>query len=184
MKLKWNLKDNRKEALKFITVCFDDILEENGFITWLPNGTGCKPNRLKQTLKENKPNEQNSKFTAANFQEIHDFWLDNCINSNESAYNMKRITKRSFLEQFSNITDSNVTEKKVQLKKGPKVVFTAPKMVYTESVRKLHSGFNQKAYKCFFVTLLQVQALPLCQTDGKRKVKLSMPQLPSERRTF
>ena len=57
---------------------------------------------------------------------------------------MKRINKRSFLEQFSNINDSNVIEKRVQLKNGLKVVFTAPKMVYTESVRKLHSSFCQK----------------------------------------
>ena len=88
--------------------------------------------------KENKLNKRNSKFTAANFQKIYDFWLDNCINSNESAYNMKRITKHSFLELFSNI------DKRVQLKKGSKIVFTAPRMVYNDLLRKLHSSFNQK----------------------------------------
>ena len=67
MKLKRGLKDNQKEAVKLITDCFDDMLEDNGFITWLENGTGYKPNRLKQILKENKPNKRNSKFTAANF---------------------------------------------------------------------------------------------------------------------
>ena len=50
------LKDNQKEAVKFITDCFDDILEDSGFITWLANGTGYKPNQLKQILKENMPN--------------------------------------------------------------------------------------------------------------------------------
>ena len=105
------------------------MLEDHGFITLLANGTGYKPNRLKQILKENKPNKRNGKFTVANFEEIHDFWLDNCIKSNESAYNMKRITKRSFLEQFSSITDFNVIEERVKLKKDSKVVFTAPKMV-------------------------------------------------------
>ena len=65
------------------------MLEDNVFITWLANGTGYKPNRLKEILKGNKPNKRTSKFTAANFQEIYDFWLDNCINSNESSYNMK-----------------------------------------------------------------------------------------------
>ena len=95
-KLKGDLKDNQKEVVKFITDCFDDMFEDNGFVIWLANGAGYKPNRLKQILKKNKPNKRNSKFTAANFQEIYDFWLDNCINSNTSAYNMKRITKRLF----------------------------------------------------------------------------------------
>ena len=144
MKLKRELKDNQKEAVKFITDCFDDMLEDNGFITWLANGTGYKPNRLKKNLKENKTNKRNSKFAAVNFQEIYDFWLDNSINSNKSVYDMKRITKLFFLEQFLNITDSNVIEKRVQLRKRSKVVFTAPRMVYTETIRKLHSRFNQK----------------------------------------
>ena len=33
MKLKRDLKDNQKEAVKFITDCFHDMLEDNGFIT-------------------------------------------------------------------------------------------------------------------------------------------------------
>ena len=49
MKLKREMKDNKKEAVKFITDCFDDILEDYGFITWLANGTGYKPNQLKKT---------------------------------------------------------------------------------------------------------------------------------------
>ena len=57
---------------------------------------------------------------------------------------MKRINKRSFHEQFSNINDPNVIETSGQLKNVWKVVFTAPRMVYTESVRKLHSSFCQK----------------------------------------
>ena len=32
IKLKRDLKDNQKEAVKFITDCFDDMLEDNGFI--------------------------------------------------------------------------------------------------------------------------------------------------------
>ena len=43
-KLKMELKDNQKEAVEFITDCFDDMMEDNGFITWLANGTGYKPN--------------------------------------------------------------------------------------------------------------------------------------------
>ena len=45
--------------VKTITDCFDDMLEDHGFITLLANGTGYKPNRLKKILKENKPNKRN-----------------------------------------------------------------------------------------------------------------------------
>ena len=144
IKHKRDLKDNKKEAVKFTTDCFDDMSEDNGFITWLANGTGYKPNWLKQVLKENKPHKQNRNFMAANFQGTFDIWLDNYINSNESAYNMKIITKRSFLKKFWNIINSNVTQKRVQLKKGSKVIFAAPRMVYVKSVCKLYSSFNQK----------------------------------------
>ena len=88
--------------------------------------------------------EINKTETAANFQEIYNFWLDNSINSNESVYNIKRIAEHSFLEQFSNMTDSNVIEKRLQLKKGSKIVFTNPRMIYTESVPEMHSSFNKK----------------------------------------
>ena len=45
---------------------------------------------------------EQKKFTRANFQEI--FWLGNCVNSNDYAYNLKRITKWFFLEHSSKIT--------------------------------------------------------------------------------
>ena len=32
-RLKMELKDNQKEAVEFITDCFDDMMEDNGFIT-------------------------------------------------------------------------------------------------------------------------------------------------------
>ena len=143
-KLKRGSKENQKEALKFICDCFDNMLDDDGFIVWLANGVGYKPCQLEQILKDKKLNKRNNKFTSTDFQEIYDFWLDNSVNSNESAYNMKRINKRSFHEQFSNINDPNVIEKSGQLKNVWKVVFTAPRMVYTESVRKLHSSFCQK----------------------------------------
>ena len=147
-KLKRDFKDNQKGAVKSILDCFDETLNDDGFIVWLAKSINYKPCRLKQILNENKPNNRKSKFTSANFQEIYDFWLDNCINSNESAYNIKRITKRSFLKQYSNIKDSNIIEKIVQLKKGSKkVLFTAPRMVYIESARKLHSSFCEKYFK-------------------------------------
>ena len=56
---------------------------------------------------------------------------------------MKRIIKRFFLEHFSNITNSNVIDKRVQLRKT-KGCFQALNIVYIESVPKFHSSFKQK----------------------------------------
>ena len=99
------------------------------------NATGFKPHQLKLIL-ENQPNKRNCEFTQANFQEIYHFWLDNCVNSDESVYSLKRITKYYFLSNFqtlhSNITHPNLTEKKVQLKGGLKLIFTAPRMIYPD----------------------------------------------------
>ena len=73
MKLKTDLKENQKEAVKFICDCFDDMLDDDGFIAWLAKGVGYKPCRLKHILKDKKPNKRNSKFTSTDFQEIYDF---------------------------------------------------------------------------------------------------------------
>ena len=53
-----------------------------------------------------------SKFTQAQFEEIYNFGLGNSVNSNESVHNLKRITKRLFLEQFSNIKDPSLIGKR------------------------------------------------------------------------
>ena len=115
-KLKRDLKDNKKGATKFINDCFGEMLHGKGFIGWLANGTGYKTNQLKQILKENQPNKRNSKFTSTTYQDIYNFWLENCISSNKSTYNMKRISKRDFLEQYSSINDSNLIKKQILLK--------------------------------------------------------------------
>ena len=130
-KLKGELNENQKEAVKFICDCFDDMLDDDGLIAWLANGVGYKPCQLKQVLKNKKPNKRKSKFISTDFQEIYNFLLDNSINSNESAYSMNRINKRFFLEEFSNINDTNVIEKRVQLKNGSKFVFKFLPKVYT-----------------------------------------------------
>ena len=173
-KLKKDLKKNQKEAVKFVCDCFDDMLDYYGFIAWLANGVGYKPCQLKQILKD-KPNKRNNKFTSTDFEEIYVFWLDSSINSNESAYNIKRINKRSFLEQFSNIKVLNVVKKRLQLKNGSKVVVSAPRMTYTESVRKLHSGFCQKFTQVPLTVFFKYKLLR--QTSRKRKAKLLVHQL-------
>ena len=134
---------NKKEAVKFIHDFFEDMISDDGFIRWLANGVGYQPARLKQLLKENKTNTRNTKFGQEDFQEIYDFWLQNCFNSNESFYNLAKITKRSFLEHYSNIRDTNLIEKQVKMKHSSKMIYTALRMVYIDSVRKLHDSFNK-----------------------------------------
>ena len=50
---------------------------------------------IEKILKDKKQNNKNSKFKSTDFQEIYSFWLDNSVNSNQSAYNMKPINKWS-----------------------------------------------------------------------------------------
>ena len=42
-KLTRDLKENQKEAVKFICDCFDDMLDDDRFIAWLANGVSYKP---------------------------------------------------------------------------------------------------------------------------------------------
>ena len=39
-KLKRDLKENQREAVKFISDYFDDMLDDDDFIAWLENGVG------------------------------------------------------------------------------------------------------------------------------------------------
>ena len=57
-KLKRDFKDNQKGAVKFILDCFDEMLNDDGFIAWLTKSINYKPCRLKQILNENKPNNR------------------------------------------------------------------------------------------------------------------------------
>ena len=101
------------------------MISDDGFIRWLANGVRSQPARLKQLLKENKTNTRNTKFGEEDFQEIYDFWLQKCINSSKSFYNLAKITKRSFLEQYSNIRHTNLIEKHVKMKHSSKSIYTA-----------------------------------------------------------
>ena len=169
-KLKRDLKENQNEAVKFTFDCFDDMLDDDGLIAWLANGVGYKPRQLKQTLKNKKPNKRNSKFTSTDFQKVYDFWPDNSINSNESAYSMKHIKNHFILEQFSNINNPNVIEKIEQLKNGLNVVFTAPRMVYTELDHKLHSCFCQKFTQVSFTVFVKYKPYYCVKPTEKEKL--------------
>ena len=142
--LKTQLKDDKKEAVRYMKVCFDVFLDDEGFIKWLANAVGYKPFRINGLLATNKHNKRNSKIPTASHLEIYDFWLNNSITSNDSANNTKKIPKMTFLKQFKNIEDPDIIEKEKQLKSGSKkVMYEATKKIYTDSVRKLHKLFNE-----------------------------------------
>ena len=55
---------------------------------------------------------------------------------------MKRVSKKTFLQQYKSIFDENLIEKEIHLKNGSKTVYTATKMVHVESIRKLLKEFS------------------------------------------
>ena len=65
------------------------------------------------------------------------------MTSTDSTNNLKRLPKKIFLQQYKGIVNENLMEKTVQLKNGSKIMYTANKMIYIESIRKL---FNE--YEC------------------------------------
>ena len=72
--------------------------------------------------------------------------------SNGSMYTISKITKRSFMQQYSNISDVNLMQEEVKLKSASKFIYTAGRKIYTKHVRKLHTCKN---YLCGCVSCLQ-----------------------------
>ena len=172
-KLRNDLKNNKTVAVEYMRSCFDEMLDDEGFLCWLSSAVGFKPNRLRKLLSDNQPNKRNSKLPLSYFQEIYNFWLENSITSTDSTNNMKRISKKTFLQQHKNIVDENLIEKEIPLKNGSKTVYTATKMVYVESIRKLLKEFNNAydtpvslttffTYKPFYYVLPSEKEKPLC----------------------
>ena len=153
--LKTQLKNDKKEAVRYMKMCFDSLLHDEGFLKWLAKTLGYKPYSLKNLLATSKHNKRNSQIPIASHQEIYDFWLRNSITSNDSANNIKKIPKIAFLSQFKNIEDPDILEKEILLKKGSKVMYLASKKIYTDSIRKLHQQFNATqsilvSFSCFY----------------------------------
>ena len=141
-KLKHDIKNNKSATVHYMRSCFDEMLDDEDFIIWLSLAVGLKPNRLKKLLLENLPNKRNSlKLPPSSRQDI--YMTFKSITSTDSRNNLKRIPKIKFLQNYKEIVDSNLMEKFVQLKKGrTKIMYTAKKMVYVESIRKLCKEFN------------------------------------------
>ena len=70
--------------------------------------------------------------------------MEKSITSTDSTSSLKRIPKKTFLQNYKDIVDTNLREDVVQLKNGTKVRFTAIKMIYVESIRKLKNDFSSK----------------------------------------
>ena len=68
--------------------------------------------------------------------------MEKSITSTDSTNNLKRLPKKAFLHQYKAIVDQNIMEKVVPLKNGSKIMYTANKIVYIESIRKLLKEYN------------------------------------------
>ena len=116
-KLKLDLKNSKTEAARYMQSSFGEMLDDEGFLNWLSSAVGYKLNRLKKILSEDLPNRRNSaKLPPSCHQEIYSFWLEKSITSTDSTNSLKRIPKKTFLQNYKDIVQTNLTEEDVQLK--------------------------------------------------------------------
>ena len=99
------------------------------------------------------------------------------VSKTDSTNNLKRLPKKTFLQQHKFIVDANLMGKTVQLKNGSKVMYMAHKMIYIESIWKLCNECNTEC-ACISYYFLQLQAVLLCAAKRERKTKLCVHQLP------
>ena len=111
-KLKLDLKNSKTEAARYMQSSFGEMLDNEGFLNWLSSAVGYKPNRLKKILSENLPNRRNfAKLPPSCHQEIYNFWLEKSITSTDSTNSLKRIPKKTFLQNYKDIFDTNLRRK-------------------------------------------------------------------------
>ena len=142
----------------------------SGFLNWLSLAVWYKPNRLKKILPENLTNRRNSaKSPPPCHQWIYNFWLEKSITSTDSTNSLKRIPKKTFLQNYKDIVDANLREEVVQLKNGTKFRYTAIKMIYVESIRKLHNEFSSKHVPVSLTTFLNFKLFYCVVPSEKEK---------------
>ena len=113
---KLDLKNSKTEAARYMQSSFGEMLDDEGFLNWLSSAVGYKLNRLKKILSEDLPNRRNSaKLPPSCHQEIYSFWLEKSITSTDSTNSLKRIPKKTFLQNYKDIVDTNLREEVVQL---------------------------------------------------------------------
>ena len=59
-KLKNYIENNKSAAVHYMRSCFDEMLDDEDFISWLSLAVGLKLNRLKKLLSENLRNKRSS----------------------------------------------------------------------------------------------------------------------------
>ena len=144
--LKFLLIDNKTVAVKYMKECFD-TLRRARFSSLTCKKIWCKTQPFEKLIC-NKPiqQEKHSYITTQSYQKIYDFSLSKSITSNDSANSTKNISKLTYLRQVKKIRDPDVQEKeKYSKNKTQKVICTASKKIYTESIRKLHDQYNGTA---------------------------------------
>ena len=60
LKLKGDLKSEKKETVEYIKDCFGKMLDNMNFVSWISNKLGYKPNRMKKLLEEKAYNKRRS----------------------------------------------------------------------------------------------------------------------------
>ena len=109
---KLDLKNSKTEAARYMQSSFGEMLDDEGFLNWLSSAVGYKLNRLKKILSEDLPNRRNSaKLPPSCHQEIYSFWLEKSITSTDSTNSLKRIPKKTFLQNYKDIFDTNLRRK-------------------------------------------------------------------------
>ena len=99
-KLHNDSKNNKTVAVEFTRSCFNEMLDDEGFLRLFSSAVDFKPNCLRKLLSNSQPKKRNSsKLPLSCFQEICNFWLKNSITSTDSTNNMKRISRKTFLQQ-------------------------------------------------------------------------------------
>ena len=89
-------------------------------------------------------------------------------------YNIRKITKRSFLEQYPSITDPHLMEEMKVLKNGSKQIFKVWRKIYTESVRKLHAKYKESYKPVSRPFFFQNKTILLPPSKREREAELFM----------
>ena len=87
---------------------------------------------------------------------------------------LKRIPKKTLLQNYKDIVNTNLREEVVQLKNGTKVRYTVIKMIYVESIRKLRNEFSSKHVSVSLTTFSDFKPF-YCVDQVKGKAELCMP---------
>ena len=141
-------RTSKRSAAKFLYDSFGESLNDYTFIRWLAKKLKLKPCRLKDIVNNaHKEFAPRHSMPSTFHQGILNYWLkeENSIISNDrrNGRDVVRIPKLTYLSKYGGLSDPNIEEEDVLLKKANKVKHhvKAPRMVYTKSLDRLHLDF-------------------------------------------